>query len=142
VQVAVRLGLGRSHRILNDYLVRIGADVLTWRPSAIAEVAYTHHRTAVAAAAGVSGNGPYGTLPRPTGMGPVYQQFIAPTWSRAATPSSTFLGALTVRQGISSSVALLGQAQYSSISPRGTPAAFSPTGSFSEWRVEFGVVGR
>jgi hypothetical protein len=140
-QTALRLGLGMSHRQLDDFLRRAGADLVVWRPSAVAEVAYTLGGTSVALAGGVAGAGPYATLPRPTAMGPVYQQFIAPTWSREATRATTLLGTVTVRQRVSSGLALLAQAGVTDLSPRGTPVLASPDGRFREWRVSFGMVG-
>jgi hypothetical protein len=141
IQPALRLGLAMSRRQLDDFLRRAGADLTVWRPSAVVEVAYTVGGTSVALAAGVAGAGPYATLLNPTAMGPVYQQFIAPTWSRDATRSTTLLGSLTVRQAVSSRLAVLAQAALTDLSPRGTPVTASPDGRFREWRVSVGVSG-
>jgi hypothetical protein len=141
IQTALRLGLGMSHRQLDDYLVQVGADVEVWRPSAVAEVAYPWRNTAVALAAGVAGAGPYATLPRPSAMGPVYYQFIAPAWSRDATPAITLLGALTVRQTLSPGLALVAHAELTGLSPQDTPVVPSPSGSYREWRVSVSLLG-
>jgi hypothetical protein len=141
IQPALRLGLAMSRRQLDDFLRRAGAALTVWRPSAVAEVAYTLGGTSVALSGGVAGAGPYATLINPTLMGPVYQRFIAPTWSRDATKATTLLGSLTVRQTMSSRVALLGQAGITALSPRGTPVLASPDGRYREWRVGIGVVG-
>ena len=141
IQAAVRLGMAVSRRQLDDFLVRIGADLVVWRPSAVAEVAYAHRGTAVAVAGGVAGAGPYATLPNPAAMGAVYQRFIAPAWSRAATRATTLVGGVTVRQRVSSRVSLLAEGSLASLSPRGTPVLASPDGRFREWRVNVGVVG-
>jgi hypothetical protein len=142
IQPALRLGLTMSRRQLDDFLRRAGAALTVWRPSAVAEVAYTLGGTSVSLSAGVAGAGPYATLINPTAMGPVYQRFTAPAWSRDATKATTLLGSLTVRRTVSSRVALVGQAGVTDLSPRGTPVLASPAGRFREWRVSLGVIGR
>jgi hypothetical protein len=76
-------------------------------------------------------------------MGPVYQEFIAPRWSRDATKATMILGAVTVRQTISAGVALFARADLASLSPSGTPVPPLPSeaGSYGRWQVEVGVVG-
>jgi len=142
-QAALRLGLDLSRRQLDDYFVRIGADVRAAAPSAVAEVAYRWAGTAVSVAGGVGGHGPYPSLPRPTAMGPVYQEFIAPRWSRDATKATTLLGAVTLRQTLSARVALFARAGLASLSPSGTPVPPLPAeaGSYGKWQVEVGVIG-
>jgi hypothetical protein len=141
ISTAVRLGLDMTHRELDDYLMEVGADVLVWRPSAVAEVAYPWRSTAVALAAGVAGSGPYATLPRPSAMGPVYYQFIAAAWSRDATPATTLLGALTIRQTLSPGLAIVAQGAVTDLSSRGTPVVPSPAGHYREWSVSVGLLG-
>ena len=143
LQAALRLGLDLSRRQLDDYFVRIGADVRAAAPSAVAEVAYRWSGTAVSVAGGLAGYGPYPTLPRPSAMGPVYQEFIAPRWARDATKATTLLGAVTVRQNLSARAALFARADLARLSSSGTPVPPLPGtgGRFGEWQVEIGVVG-
>jgi hypothetical protein len=143
LRTALRLGLDLSRRQLDDYLVRVGADVRAVGSSAVAEVAYRWGGTAVSVAGGVAARGAYPTLPRPTAMGPVYQQFIAPRWARDATKATALLGAVTVRQAISARAAVFARAGLARLAPTGTPVPPLPAtgGSYGEWRVEIGVVG-
>lgn len=143
LQAAMRLGLDLSRRQLDDYLVRVGADVRAVAPSVVAEVAYRRAGTAVSLAGGLAGRGEYPTLPRPSAMGPVYQGFLAPRWGRDATMARTLLGALTVRQTLSARVAVFARGSVARLSPTGTPVdpLAAEAGSYSAWTVEIGVVG-
>jgi hypothetical protein len=143
LQAALRLGLDLSRRQLDDYLVLIGADVRAVAPSAVMEVAYRWAGTAVSLAGGIAGRGEYPTLPRPAAMGPVYQEFIAPSWSRDATRARTLLGAVTVRQRLSARAALFARADLARLAPTGAPVPPLPaeSGNYSAWRVALGVVG-
>jgi len=143
LQAALCLGLDLSRRQLDDYFVRIGADVRVAEPSAVAEVAYRWAGTAVSLGGGIAGHGSYPTLPRPTAMGPVYQAFIAPRWAQDATRAGTLLGAVTVRQAVSAHAAVFARAHLARLSPSGTPVPpLSAAGGRCErWQVEIGVVG-
>lgn len=84
-----------------------------------------------------------GTIPRPTALGPLFGQLIAPELGLYLTDTQPEAARFAVQWQSNPSTAIVVQARYESLAPTGNAASrlsFAPGGNRSGWRVRFGVI--
>lgn len=140
---ALGLSMRRETRERRDGIAEFGTDIEGWVHSGALEVAHWFGDRFIASAAYAgSFYSRTASLPDPSGLGPAYQDLIAPELAYYATESISHQGALTFRWNPQGVTSLWLQGRYGVLKPLEgeVPLEFAPQGERRSWSVALGVV--
>jgi hypothetical protein len=140
---ALALSVRRESRDRRDAIAEFGTNIEGWVHSGALEVAHWFGERFIASAAYAgSFYSRTARLPDPSGLGPAYQELIAPELAYYGTESISHQGALTFRWNPQSVTSLWVQGRYGVLKPLEgeNPLEFAPQGERQSWSVALGVV--
>jgi hypothetical protein len=141
---AATVALNRESRRREDFIAETRSDLKTWTPGVGLEVARVFGATAISAGYAIAFYEPFGGIPDPSSLGPIYQRLIAPELALYGTGARPTRATLTLRHTFPSGTALLLTARRESVGASGdvltTTLPYTPKGSRTLWNVSLGVV--